>query len=109
MSGGLTFAAHRGDGAALLCFDVDEELVADLAGFAIECRPPGGDPYPVLNRLGFAQEITAETKPEDREWTPSSEAPIQKFHWIHYPKDVPPGTFTYKAPPCCSSRAPKPS
>lgn len=97
MSEGLRFAVHRGDGAALLAFDVDPELAPDLAGFAIECDPPGGDPYPVLNRLSFEQEITAATKPEQRQWTPSAEAPIQKFHWIHFPKDVPAGKFTYRA------------
>jgi phosphatidylserine/phosphatidylglycerophosphate/cardiolipin synthase-like enzyme len=95
--GELRFSALRGDGAALLAFDVDQSLAADLAGFAIGCAPPEGDAYPVLNRLSFEQQITAETTPAQRTWTPSSEAPIQKFHWIHYPKDVPAGTFTYSA------------
>jgi phosphatidylserine/phosphatidylglycerophosphate/cardiolipin synthase-like enzyme len=97
MSGQLRFSAHRGDGAALLAFDVDEDLVPDLAGFAVECEPPGGEPYPVLNRLSFEHPVTAETTPSERRWTPTSEAPLQRFHWIHYPKDVPAGTFTYKA------------
>jgi hypothetical protein len=95
--GELRFSVLRGDGAALLAFDVDESLAPDLAGFAIECTPPGGDAYPVLNRLSFEQPITAETTPAERTWTPTKEAPIQKFHWIHYPKDVPSGTFTYTA------------
>jgi len=97
MAEGLRFAVHRGDGAALLAFDVDAELAPDLAGFAVECQPPRGKPYQLLNRLSFAQAITAETKPSEREWTPTDEAPIQKFHWVHYPKDVPPGKFTYRA------------
>jgi len=97
MAEGLRFAVHRGDGAALLAFDVDAELAPDLAGFAVECQPPKGQPYQLLNRLSFAQAITAETTPSEREWTPSDEAPIQKFHWVHYPKDVPPGKFTYRA------------
>lgn len=87
----------RGDGAALLAFDVDEDLADDLAGFAVECAPPKGDPYPLLNRISFEQRITAETTPEERKWTPTSEAPIQKFHWIHFPKDVMEGEFTYRA------------
>jgi hypothetical protein len=97
MGKSLEFTVHRGDGAALLSFDVDEKLADDLAGFAVQCVPPGGDPYPLLNRLSFEGEITAETTPSERRWTPTFEAPIQKFHWIHYPKDVPPGKFTYKA------------
>lgn len=87
----------RGDGAVLLAFDVNEELAPRLAGFAIECTPPQGDPYTLVNRLSFEQEITAETTPEEREWTPTDEAPIQKFHWIDFPHDVPPGSFKYKA------------
>src|SRR3954447_2815389 len=97
MSGSLGFTVHRGDGAALLAFDVEEKLADDLAGFAIECIPPEGDPYPVLNRLSFEHEITAATTPTERQWTPSEQAPIQKFHWIHFPKDVPAGQFTYRA------------
>jgi hypothetical protein len=93
----LSFSVHRGDGAALLAFDVDPSLAPDLAGFAVECIPPTGEPYQVLNRLGFEHPITAATTPSERHWTPTDEAPIQKFHWIHYPKDVPAGTFTYKA------------
>jgi phosphatidylserine/phosphatidylglycerophosphate/cardiolipin synthase-like enzyme len=93
----LRFSAHRGDGAALLVFDVDEDLAPDLAGFAVECEPPGAAAYPILNRLSFERPVTAETTPSERRWTPTSEAPLQRFHWIHYPKDVPAGTFTYKA------------
>jgi len=97
MADSLSFTVHRGDGAALLAFDVDEKLADDLAGFAVECVPPKGDPYMILNRLSFEQEIVAQTTPAEREWTTTDKAPIQKFHWIHFPKDVPPGKFTYKA------------
>jgi hypothetical protein len=97
MADSLSFTVHRGDGAALLAFDVDEKLADDLAGFAVVCKPPKDDSYPILNRLSFEQEITADTTPAERQWTPTDEAPIQKFHWIHFPKDVQPGKFTYKA------------
>src|SRR5215469_15671526 len=94
---GLTFAAYPGDGAVLLAFDVDQGLEPDLAGFAVEYTDPGGQTLPVLNRLGFTQAITTATTPEQREFIPTSEAPLQKFHWVHFPPDVKPGTFTYKA------------
>jgi hypothetical protein len=97
VSDSLRLSVHRGDGAALLAFDVDEKLAPDLAGFAVECVPPQGDPYPLLNRLNFARKVTAGTTPSERRWTSTFKAPIQKFHWIHYPKDVPPGEFTYRA------------
>jgi PLD-like domain len=94
---GLTFSAYPGDGAVLLAFDIDQSMQQDLAGFAVEYTDPDGQTFPVLNRLGFAQAITSATTPEQREWFPTSEAPLQKFHWIHFPPDVKPGTFTYKA------------
>jgi hypothetical protein len=96
-SGGLTFAAYPGDGAVLLAFDLDPGMQQDLAGFAVEFTDPDGHTSPVLNRLSFTQTITSGTTPAQREWTPTSEAPLQKFHWVHFPSDVKPGTFTYKA------------
>ncbi len=96
-SDGFTFSAYWGDGALLLAFDLDEARQADLAGFAVEYTDPDGHTFPVLNRLNFAQAITSTTTPEQRQFTPTSEAPLQKFHWVHFPPDVKPGTFTYKA------------
>src|SRR6266567_498815 len=96
-SDGFTFCAYAGDGAVLLAFDLDESRQADLAGFAVEYTDPDGKTFPVLNRLSFAQAITKATTPEQRQFTPTSEAPLQKFHWVHFPPDVKPGTFTYKA------------
>jgi hypothetical protein len=93
----MKLSLYRGDGSVMLAFDVNEELAPRLAGFAIECTPPEGDPYRLVNRLSFEQKITAGTTPEEREWTPTDEAPIQKFHWVDFPRDVPPGTFKYKA------------
>src|SRR6516162_10324228 len=94
---GLTLTAYAGDGAVLLAFDLDQSMQQDLAGFAVTCTDPGGQTFPVLNRLGFTQAITSGTTPEQRQFIPTSEAPLQKFHWVHFPPDVKPGTFTYKA------------
>lgn len=96
-SDGLSFCAYAGDGAVLLAFDLDESRQADLAGFAVEYTDPDGKTFPVLNRLNFAQAITSSTTPEQRQFTPTSEAPLQKFHWVHFPPDVKPGAFAYKA------------
>jgi hypothetical protein len=94
---GFTFCAYAGDGAVLLAFDLDESRQADLAGFAVEYTDPDGKTYPVLNRLSFGQAITTATTLAQRQFTPTDEAPLQKFHWVHFPPDVKPGTFTYKA------------
>jgi PLD-like domain len=96
-SDGLTVCAYPGDGAVLLAFDLDESRQADLAGFAIEYTDPDGHTFPVVNRLNFAQALTSATPLEQRRYTPTSEAPLQKFHWVHFPPDVKPGDFTYKA------------
>jgi hypothetical protein len=96
-SGGFTFTAYPGDGAVLLAFDLDQGMQQDLAGFAVEYNDPDGHTFPVLNRLSFAQLVTSATTPEERRFFPTSQAPLQKFHWVHFPPDVQPGTFTYKA------------
>ena len=96
-SAGLTLTGYPGDGAVLLAFDLDQSRQQELAGFAVTYTDPDGQTFPVLNRLSFAQAITSATTPEQRVWTPTSEAPLQKFHWVHFPPDVKPGAFTYKA------------
>ncbi len=95
---GLTVAAYSGDGDILLAFSLDPGLLKqnDLAGFAIQYTPPGGQPQWVSNRLNFTTPVTASTQPQAHPWTSSQDAPIQKFHWVHFPPHVVPGTFTYK-------------
>ncbi|HST55874.1 MAG TPA: phospholipase D-like domain-containing protein [Solirubrobacteraceae bacterium] len=97
--GGLTLKAYGGDGAVLLAFDVDDSLRADLAGFAVEYSAPGSPPRWIANRLTFNKPIVAATTPEERRaiWTPTSQAPLQKFHWVHFPSEVLAGNFTYTA------------
>jgi phosphatidylserine/phosphatidylglycerophosphate/cardiolipin synthase-like enzyme len=97
-SNGLTVAAYPGDGDVLLAFSLDPNLLKqnDLAGFAIQYTPPGGQPQWVSNRLNFTTPVTASTQPQAHPWTSSQDAPIQKFHWVHFPPQVVPGTFTYK-------------
>ena len=97
-SNGLTVAAYPGDGDVLLAFSLDQSLLQnnDLAGFSIQCTPPQGQPYYLLNRLSFGQPITSATPPQPHPWTSSQDAPFQKFHWVHFPPSVIPGTFKFK-------------
>ena len=97
-SNGLTVAAYAGDGDVLLAFSLDENLLKqnDLAGFAIQCTPPTGQPYYLQNRLNYSQPVTSGTAPQQHPWTTSQDAPFQKFHWVHFPPDVEPGDFKYK-------------
>lgn len=93
----LNLRAYVGDGAVMLAFDLPEAQTKDLAGFAISRTTPGGKTEPVLNRLSFENAITAATTPEERVWTPTDQAPIQKFRWTDFPPDVERGTFNYRA------------
>ena len=95
---GLTVAAYAGDGDVLLAFSLDDNVVKqnDLAGFAIQCTPPTGQPFYLQNRINFTQPVTSATAPQQHPWTSSQDAPFQKFHWVHFPSDVVPGDFKYK-------------
>lgn len=93
---GISVKGYRGDGAVLLAYDLDEHLTQNLAGFAIKCTPPKGKPYYLLNRLNFTKKMTSATTPEQRTWTPSNEAPFQKFKWVHFPSNVLPGNYDYE-------------
>src|SRR5262249_41598045 len=70
----------------------------DLAGFAIERITPEGDSTVLTNRLTFEDPIVAETTPEQRRAIarPTTEAPLQTFHWVDFPPRVAKGNFTYR-------------
>jgi hypothetical protein len=66
-------------------------------GFGIEYQEPGGDKFfAIKNRLSFADakgKIAADS-------TSSLLAPIQKFRWVHFPRNANmDGDFTYKVKP----------
>jgi hypothetical protein len=95
---GLTVTAYPGDGDVLLAFSLDANALQNksLAGFAIQCTTPAGQASFIPNRLNFSQAMTSATTPGQRAWTTSDKAPFQKFHWVHFPANVVPGTFHYK-------------
>src|SRR5258706_5807000 len=87
---GISITAHLGDGMVLLAFDLDSKLTTNLAGFAVRRVPPSGQAEYLLNRLSFTTKVTAATTPAQRKWTPSDQAPFQKFRWIDFPADTEP-------------------
>ena len=92
---GFNLKLWRGERMCLLGFDV-EQPEADFVGFAIEFKAPGSAKFePLLNRLAFSYP-PGEAVDGDRKF-PSTEAPFQKFRWIHFPQDVKNGTYTYRA------------
>jgi phosphatidylserine/phosphatidylglycerophosphate/cardiolipin synthase-like enzyme len=93
---GLTVKAYRGDRAALLAFNIDPHLTKDLTGFAVQVTSPDGKSEYLRNRLSYDQGVHSETAPSERPYTPSNEAPFQKFRWFHAPHVVSPGAYNYK-------------
>src|ERR1044071_4538602 len=93
--GGLTVKAFRGDGSAMLGFDLDEKLCANLAGFSIKRTAPDGKSCYLPNYLSFQSAVTADTKIEELGAHPSNEAPFQKFAWIDVVEDVQDGKYAY--------------
>lgn len=97
-SSALALTAYPGDGAVLLGFSLDKSELQShqLAGFAIQCTPPNGQPNYLQNRLNFTTPIKSTTTPQQRVWTSSQDAPFQEFHWVDFPPQVVPGTYKYK-------------
>lgn len=98
-SHGVTLKLHRGEGMCLLGFDLDDERASeDFVGFAIRFRAPGDRTWKrVWNRLRFSYDGLSEA--ERRRGAPSTEAPIQKYRWLHFPHQVTAGEYRYKLSP----------
>jgi hypothetical protein len=94
---GLSMKLWRGERMCLIGFDVAAPAPADLVGFAIECRAPGTRRFqPLGNRLAFSyDEPVAEAVTGARKY-PSTEAPFQKFRWVHFPFNPRRGRYRYR-------------
>src|SRR5690349_22302892 len=86
---GVRVVAYPGDTKILLAMSLDDDKVDNLAGFAI-WRSTGGKQVALANRLSFTVGVTNKTTPATHRWTPSDQAPFQKFRWV----DVPPDGFS---------------
>jgi hypothetical protein len=91
---GLTFKLYRGEGVALLAFDLEKEKATnDFVGFSVEVKYPGSPRWGALrNRLHFDYPPQLERPRSFR----STEAPFQKFRWVHVPTQTPEGEFQYR-------------
>lgn len=89
---GLRVVAYAGDNKILIAMSLDDAEINDaesnLAGFAI-WRSAGGKEENLPNRLSFDLPVTSASTAQTRRWTPSDQAPFQKFRWV----DVPPTGF----------------
>ena len=90
---GLRVVACPGENKILLAMSLADDAVnantKNLAGFAIWRKYQNDAEQPLSNRISFQSGVTKDTTPAQRKWTPTDQAPIQKFRWI----DVPPAGF----------------
>lgn len=87
----FTVKAYTGDNKTLLAFNFATATAAkNLAGFTIQCQPPGQPAYYLWNTLQFpapsAHAQIASEPPRS-----SVNAPFQKFRWVHVPSSTPQG------------------
>lgn len=82
----FTLKVHRGDGMSLLAMNWKKgKPPKDFVGFAIEYKEPDGDKFfPLKNRLAFPGTDGAVNP--NRLSTRIS--PIQKFRWVHFPRNA---------------------
>lgn len=86
----------RGERAALIGMDVDEPE-DDFVGFAIEVTEPGKSGFaPLYNRLNFSYDQPVNKAVNGFKNFPSTEAPFQKFRWVHFPPAALSGKYTYR-------------
>ncbi len=94
---GFSLKLWRGERMVLLGMDV-EAPEADFVGFSIEVQSPGSQGFqPLRNRLAFSYpQSNALAAVNGYRNFPSTEAPFQKFRWIHFPYNPTNGDYTYR-------------
>jgi len=91
---GFSVKLWRGERMCLIGMDVDQPE-PDLVGFSIEvCRPGQANFMALRNRLNFS--YPAGTSASGARSFLSTEAPFQKFRWIHFPKEPQLGAYKYR-------------
>jgi len=92
---GFTMKLWRGERMCLVAFDV-EQPPDDFVGFAIEFKPPGSSRFmPLKNRIAFEYQ-NAELEVTGAKKFDSTLSPFQKYRWVHFPFEVPPGVYRYR-------------
>lgn len=98
-SGGTSIKLHRGERKCLIGLDLDPaRATSEFVGFALEFLEPGTANWKRIgNRLRFSYEGLTEA--QKKAGAPSTEAPIQKFRWVHFPFEPRDGEYRYRATP----------
>jgi len=93
----LTVTAYPGDAKTLLAFNMAKEQSESLAGFTIEARPDGRDPYYLWNSLRFEDPSKHAQGPSEPA-NSSLNAPLHKFRWLHVPGSIHQGLKPFYGP-----------
>ena len=97
---GLTAVAYPGKNKILLAMSLAESAVSagakNLAGFAIWRSGAVGAEVALANRISFSYGVSSATTSATRKWTPSDQAPFQKFRWVDVPPDGFDSPLTYR-------------
>jgi hypothetical protein len=99
-NGSFILKAYAGDNKTLLAFNFSDAARAkNLAGFTIECQPPGTASYYLFNELQF-QDPSKHAQVASNPPNSTINAPIQKYRWTHVPgtnhQGTNPATGPYK-------------
>jgi hypothetical protein len=90
----LAVKTYVGDNKTLLAFNFGDPSDAQaLAGFTIECKPPGLASYYLNNELRFG-DPSGHHQVADQDPFASINAPFQKYRWIHVPGQAHQGLVT---------------
>jgi len=80
---GFLVNAYAGDNKTLLAFNFSTQSAArNLAGFTIQCQPPGKPAYFLFNELQF-QNPSQHAQVSTEKPNSTVNAPIQRFRWVH--------------------------
>lgn len=92
----LAVKLWRGERMCLIGMDV-QQPEPDLVGFSIEVKSPGSNQFmPLRNRINFSYDKPATDAVDGFRNYPSTEAPFQKFRWLHFPYDPKGDKYTYR-------------
>jgi phosphatidylserine/phosphatidylglycerophosphate/cardiolipin synthase-like enzyme len=93
---GLSVKLWRGERMCLAGMDVADPE-DDFVGFSIEVQSPGNTSFmPLRNRLNFSYTQPVAVAVDGYRNYPSTEAPFQKFRWLHFPYNPRGGKYTYR-------------
>ena len=94
---GFSMKLLRGERMSLIGFDL-KTPEPDLVGFSIECKEPKAKGFvPLRNRIAFDDPAGVANAVDGNRKYLSTEAPFQKFRWVHFPFNPQKGIYTYRA------------